>query len=270
MKEETHMEVRIAYLRPAQIISRLKESPVVFVPLAPLEWHGPHLPMGVDAFNAQHVALAGCRKVGGLVWPTLFWGTERERSEQELKNLGFEPDRYVVGMDFPNNSLPSAYCAEEILALVVRETLKLVERLGAALAVIVNGHGAINHNEVLKRLAVEFNNTSSLKVHVRIALRREEIDAGAIGHAAAGETSLMMYHCPETVELTALPPKDQPMRYRDFAIVDGPGFEGKGHPHKIVENDPRTEASAALGRELFETTVEELAAEVRSLLKQVR
>jgi hypothetical protein len=85
------MDLRIAYLRPNQILSRLAETPVIFVPVAPLEWHGPHLPLGVDAINAERTAEAICEKAGGLVWPTIHFGTEQERPAQVLRNLGIDP-----------------------------------------------------------------------------------------------------------------------------------------------------------------------------------
>ncbi len=263
------METRIAYLRPGQIAARLRKAPVVFIPIGPLEWHAPHLPLGVDPLNAEQVALAVCERIGGVVWPTLFWGTERERPPAVLEHLGFRRDEWIVGMDFPGNVLPSAYCREEILALLVHETLRLVARMGAKVAVIVNGHGAVNHNETLKRLAAERNHEGVLHVHLRMAMPRQKIEDGSIAHAGSDETSLMLHYAPETVRLRELPPPRRRMRYRDFSIVDGPGFDGKGHPDRIVEDDPRTKSSSAHGRAIFETTVKELTDEVRALLKTI-
>ena len=69
------METRIAFLRPREVLTRLVEAPVIYIPLGPIEWHGPHLPFGVDPFNAEFVAGEVCRLAGGVVWPTQFWGT---------------------------------------------------------------------------------------------------------------------------------------------------------------------------------------------------
>ena len=264
------MEKRVAYLRPGQVVGRLKKSSVIFVPVAPMEWHGPHLPLGVDAFDAEEVAMGVCEKVGGCVWPTLFWGSERERSPKELGYLGFKPHEYVVGMDFPKNCLPSPYSPEDVFGVVIRETLRLVGTMGPKLAVLVNGHGAFNHIETLKRLAIEFTNTTDLRVYFRLAFPQDLIDAGTIAHAGADETSLMMYFHPETVDLKTLPPKGKKFKYRDFAIVDGPGFEGKGRPDKIVEDDPRTLSSVERGRKFYQRSVNEIAEEVRLILKGLK
>jgi len=260
------MEHRLAYLRPGQIQEKLRAAAVAYLPLGPLEWHGPHLPLGMDPLNAEQVALGACARTGGIVWPTLFWGTERERPPQVLKNLGLNPDQHVVGMDFPGNAVTSAYCHEEIFGLLVRELLRHAQLMGARLAVLVNGHGAVNHIAVLQRLAAEINHTQTLRVLVCMAMPQAKIADGSIGHAAGDETSMMLFYHAPSVSLESLPSVDQPMRYKDHAIVDGPGFDGHGHPDHIVEDDPRKTASVEKGRALFETTVSELIQTIRSIL----
>ena len=241
-------ECRIAHLRPGMVQRRLAEAALVYIPVGPLEWHGPHLSFGVDPFNAEAAAMEACRRTGGLVWPTQFWGTERERSPDELAGVGLDPEAYVVGMDFPRNSLPSAYCPEETFAILVRELLRQVRSLGARLAVIVNGHGAVNHIHVLKRLETEFNNTTDLRVHVRIAVPLDLIEAGELDHAGSFEASLMMHEHPDTVDLSELPPRPEPMMYRDFAVVDHEGFTGQSPEGRLGDRgDPRVAASARAG-----------------------
>jgi len=262
-------EIRLSHLRPAEVRQRLAACPVMYLPLGPLEWHGPHMPLGTDPLNAENVSLGVCRRIGGIVWPTQFWGTERERSPKQLRALGFEEDQYVVGMDFPRNTLPSAYCPEEILALLLREDLRQIRTLGARLAVIVNGHGATNHGQVLERLAIEFNHATDLRVHVRMAMPQDDIDHGSIGHATDTETSLMIHLCPSTVDLKALPPLPTPLHFNEFAIVDGPGFDAKGSPDRIVLEDPRTGASPQKGQAVSKQTVEELVNEINRILKEI-
>ena len=259
-------ECRIAFLRPKEIKDRLDSAPLVYVPIGPLEWHGPHLSFGVDPFNAEAAAVETCRHTGGLVWPTQFWGTERERSPEALASLGLDPKAYVVGMDFPSNSLPSAYCAEETFALLLRELLRQVRELGARLAVVVNGHGAVNHNEVLKRIEVEFNNTTDLRVYVRTAVPLAMFEAGQLDHAGSFEASLMMHEHPDTVDLGELPPHPEPMLYCDYAIVDHEGFTGQSPDGRLGDSaDPRTDTSAERGRELRQKIVSEVVAEVQKL-----
>lgn len=264
------MECRIQYLRPAQIQSRLKQFSAVYVPVAPLEWHAPHLPYGTDPLNAEAAALAACALSGGLVWPTLYFGSERERSPKQLKSLGFPTGSYIVGMDFPRNPLPSMYCPEDVFGVIVRETLREVALTGAKLAVLVNGHGGENHIAAMKRLAIEFSNTTPLRVHLRVAAPDPSKGQISMDHAGAAETSIMMHLCPESVDLKQLPPVSQPLKYADFSIVDGPGFDGYGAPSYSVPatSDPRRSASAKIGKDLLAETARDLADDAKKLLKK--
>ena len=70
---------RIEWLRPAEIIAEMTQRPLVYLPVGPLEWHGPHLPIGTDPLDAQAVARRVAARTGGLVMPTFFCGTERLR-----------------------------------------------------------------------------------------------------------------------------------------------------------------------------------------------
>ena len=123
-------EVRFELLRPSQLIAERQRCPLVFLPLGPLEWHGPHLPVGTDPIVAHQVSLRLAREVGGVALPPLFVGTERERSPQMLRNIGFEGDEYIVGMDFPGLPMHSLYLPEEVLAVVVRAYLGVLVRRG--------------------------------------------------------------------------------------------------------------------------------------------
>lgn len=263
-------EFRIAYLRPSQILKRLADVSVVYIPLAMLEWHGPHLPYGTDPLSAERIADDACRLTGGLVWPTVYFGTERERSPKELESLGFSKDQYVVGMDFPANSLPSAYCSEEIFGIIVREALREVASLKAKLAVIVNGHGGANHVAVLHRLTTEFNHTTALHV-LMPAWRPPAKPRPGGGHADWIETSMMMSICPQSVDLSELPDRSRRLRFVDFGIVSGGGFSGKGPADKTVEdsNDPRLNSTAEMGRQELKDEADWLAKQVQEQLNRL-
>jgi creatinine amidohydrolase len=260
--------VRFELLRPGEIVAERERCPVIYLPIGPLEWHAPHLPFGTDALNAEAVARLVAEKVGGVVLPTLFCGTERERSPKMCQDLGFPVDSYIVGMDFPANAIPSLYYREEFFALLVRETLDRVIRLGYKLVVIVNGHGAANHIQTLQRLCREFTALSPARVLFTVAFPVNSRFAHSIGHADAGETSLMMDLHPASVDLGQLPTLDQPLRNVDYAIVDSETFDGAPTPDFTVREyaDPRRNASAARGRELLEETVCEISEMVRAAL----
>jgi len=254
-------EVRFEMLRPGELNAEAKRSPLVFLPVAPLEYHGPHLPVGMDPINATQCALEACRRLGkGVVHPTLYWGTERERPDWMLESLGFKKDDWVVGMDFPTAIWKSHYQPEHLFGLVVAATLEMLIATGYKVIVMVNGHGAWNQLETLERLARHYSHTTDALVVWKLAFTLDVSEKNLAGHADLFETSLMMYYEKELlggrklVDLSALPPRNVPIHYKDFSIVDGPGFSGKPSPDKVTATDPR-DATAEKGRQVFEETV---------------
>ncbi len=267
-------EVRFEFLRPGQLNAERERCPLVFLPVAPLEYHGPHLPVGMDPLNANECALEACRRLGkGVVHPPLFWGTERERPDWMLESLGFRKGDWVVGMDFPTATWKSHYQPEHLFALVVAATLEMLIAGGYRLIVIVNGHGAWNQLETLERLAKHYSHTTDARVVWKLAFTLDVSEKNLAGHADLFETSLMLYYEQERfggaklVDLSTLPPRNVPIRYPDFSIVDGAGFSEEPSPGRVTATDPR-DASAAKGKQVFEETVKMYVRLVEEALKE--
>lgn len=260
---------QIAFLRPDQILAEMQRCPLAYLPVGPLEWHGPHLPIGTDPFNAEKVAQLAAEKTGGLVLPTFYWGTERERSPQLLDWLGFEQNEWIVGMDFPANSLPSMYASEEIFALAMREQLRLAIHLGFKLVAVISGHGAENQLEVLERLANEFNAESPAHVLVMLPFIKNQEGVMQVGHASKIETSVMLALHPEQVKLEALPGGPEPLRNTDWAIVDYLTFSGTPAPdHTVSEQDDPRRATADEGWENIRLATAEIVSRVEIALNK--
>ncbi len=252
-------QVEVQYLRPAQILAGCENTSLVFLPTGPLEWHGPHLPLGVDPLLAREAAVGLAQKLGGVVMPTLYLGTERERSPEMLRNLGFADDKYIVGMDFPDNSLKSLYAVEEVFALVVRECLRgLILDWGFRRIAIINGHGGENHLKVLQRLVREF--TAKTEASLIMLMPMLDWPNGGSGHASLGETESMMCAYPDTVDLSTLPEPDQPLQNTRWAIVDDRTFQGSPAEDFTVspEEDPR-QADRDHGAVILARTLEQMA-----------
>jgi creatinine amidohydrolase len=254
-------EIRIECLRPGQLNEEQERCPLVFVPIGPLEYHGPHLPVGMDAINATQCALEACRRLGkGVVHPTLYWGTERERPEWMLKSLGFKGSDWIVGMDFPAAIWKSHYYQEHLFALVVAGAVEMLIEGGYKVIVLVNGHGAWNQLETLDRLAKHYSHTTDSLVVWRLAATLDVTEKNLAGHADDFETSLMLYYqnavyeTDSMVDISQLPDKGVPIHYPDFSIVDGPGFSENPSPDRVVQTDPR-EATADKGEGNFEEMV---------------
>ncbi len=259
---------QMQYLRPEEILQEMRQTPVAYLPLGLLEWHGPHLPLGVDAFNAETVCRLAADESGGLVWPTQYFGTERERDPELLDALGFERDTYIVGMDFPANSLPSPYASEEAFAIIIREQFRMIARMGFKVIATVSGHGATNQLETLKRLAAEFNAAGQARVLVELPFVADDTGVMAVGHASRIETAVMQAIAPETVRLDNLPALPEPLKNAAFAIVDYLTFSGQPSPERTVHDfdDPRL-ATADDGYDHMRRAAAKIAAAVKTALQ---
>ncbi len=265
--------IKYELLRPGQLIQERERCPLIFLPVAPLEYHGPHLPLGMDAINATFCAYETCKTVGkGLVFPTVYCGTERERPAWMLESLGFKSTDWVVGMDFPTALWKSHYYQEHIFGMILANKIEMLIAHEYKLIVIVNGHGAVNHMETIDRVAKHYSNTTDSLVVWSIALPDKVNSENLAGHAALVETSLMLYYQElygddSLVDLTTLPERNEPIHYTDFSIVDAPGFTKNPGKDKVVTTDPR-DATPEFGKEIFTNTVKKFVKLTEDALKE--
>ncbi len=258
--------IRYELLRPDQIVRARLRAPVVYLPMGPLEWHGPHLPVGTDMLHAQTMALEAARRTGGLVLPPLPLGTETYFDEERLRHRGFNGDERIFGMDYPGFMLPSLYVEESIMGVVVHELIRALKRQEFKVIVIVNGHGASNQLSTLKRIATEASEPGA----VTVLVTGYRFDTEYREHAAMRETSYVLAHYSDTVDLSALPPASEALSYGKFGILDGPVCMGNPSPGFAVrdEEDPRL-AVPELGRQDVGREADRIAEKVKKALKEV-
>ena len=265
-------KVEFELMRPGEIVEARRSVPAVFVPVGPLEWHGPHMPVGTDGLHAWHVSVRVAREVGGVVLPPLYAGTDTlrvpGRGPEQLGSLGLEDDARVVGMDFPTFPVKSLYYEESVFGLVVREVVRALKRDAYRLIVLANGHGAANQQQTLSRIALEESEPPDVRVvHLNVWAPPEppQLDPG---HAERGEAAVMLALLGDRVRLDELPAED-PLPYRDYGIVDGPAFDGNPTADFTVrpEADPRGVTSED-GERILEREVRVLTARVQEELAQ--
>lgn len=255
MKEERKVRtVQFELLRPNEILKEKEKCSIVYLPIGPLEWHGPAMPYGTDAIAATEIARRTARNIGGIVMPTLYMGTEKKRRKETLDSIGLDNNEYIVGMDFPKNLMTSLYAREDIFALVVREHLRILVKQGYKLIVIINGHGASGQMSQLSRLADEFTGETDSKVISVLGLVPLDEHDKDLGHATRLETSVQMAINEDSVDLKQLPPISEKIKSADYGIVDAATFAGEPNEDKTVIFDPR-EATAELGEKYIEAAV---------------
>lgn len=246
-------------LVPAELQQETAGRSLVYQPVGSMEWHGPHMGMGMDTANANAVALACAARTGGVVMPPLYIGTETPRSPQTLRRLGFTGSERIVGMDFPANSVRSFYWPPDLFEQIVRCQTQMLLDMGFRQIVWMNGHGADAQIEILQRVCKEASARSGCCVMTLMTLC-EGCGAG-LGHAGLAETAIFARLCPEAVELDRLPPKPEPLYNTQYAIVDNDTFTQGPNEDYSVRYDPR-DATPELGASILAYTVDQCVSAV--------
>ncbi len=208
----------VELLTPHQIEARLARASVAYLPLGSLEFHGPHLPIGLDALTAHGICLEAAGRSGGVVLPAMHQavGGEHMRYPWTLMSRGAEP-------------------IEALLA----ETLERLDELGVRRFVILSGHFADEQRDLVARVADGWNATGAVSQAVARTLGEAPDPPVAPDHAGRFETLLLHALSPELVDLGRLPdldafpaPSDEDPFGRDRHRID--------HPlHGVFGPDPR-------------------------------
>ncbi|MCF8542997.1 MAG: creatininase family protein [Candidatus Nanopelagicales bacterium] len=181
-------ECRLDRLTSQQAAERLAVASVAYVPIGSIEYHGPHLPMGVDMVTALGVCTEAARRSGGVVLPPSYLAN----GCLDLPHtLTFEP------------------------ALVEVWTRSVVEQLhhrGVGVVVLLTGHGPLDLIHLLKRVARESDGPEArayglcwLELNAALLPGPEQGEPTVIDHASTVETSWMLALEPDLVHLGELP-----------------------------------------------------------------
>ncbi len=247
--------VRYEELRPHQIVEEREACSLAWLPIGGLEWHGEHNPVGVDTLGANAVAIRCAEKLGGLRFPPLYYGENREAYLMETDH---DPGGLIKQkMALPEENFAPGYMGRsvqeqdraylELLIHIMRE----IKSLGFPLITIIAGHYPLRHHaasaaewfSVMCRPARAWG-TSGFEL-----VRAQNPHIG--DHAGAWETSMMMAACPGLTDLSRLPedPETKPI-----------GVSGR---------DPREHASADFGEEGLALIVDAIAARTAQIAEEM-
>jgi len=181
-------ECRLDRLTSPQAADRLAHAAVAYVPIGSIEFHGPHLPMGVDIFTAYGLCLEAARRSGGVVLPPSY---------------------------LANGCLDLPHTLTFDPSLVEAWTRSVVEQLhhrGVEVVVLLTGHGPLDLIHLLKRVAKECDRPGArayglcwLELNAAHLPEPETGEPTVIDHASTVETSWMLALEPDLVHLHELP-----------------------------------------------------------------
>ena len=226
-------EVRYERLHPVELRERVASAPLAFVPIGTIEFHGEHLPFGVDGFEAHGICVRAAELAGGVVLPPLY---------------------------LASGCLDLPFTLSFELTLVeqwVRATLRQLAHRGFRAVVVLTGHGPLDLNHLLKRVAAEIEQEHSevstyalcwLELNAARLSAPETGEPTCVDHAARVETSLMLALEPELVHLDRL--------------SEDPTAAHEG----IYGPNPRFTASREFGETQIRSGAELLAQRARDLL----
>ena len=168
-------------LTAPELTTVLEQTSLVYVPVGSLEFHGPHLPLGMDTIHVYEFCLRAAEQTGGVVLPPTYWNANGHR--------GWTGSLLV---------------RERTFRAIIRDIFELLFEQGAKLIVASTGHWPTKQGVTIANLAREFmRKHPQTKVLVLDPFGCHPTDPKA-DHAGKKETSLMLTLRPELVHMDTL------------------------------------------------------------------
>jgi creatinine amidohydrolase len=199
-------ETRAELLSPAELDAALERAPIVYVPLGSLEFHGPHLPIGLDSLNAHGVCTAAAQRAGGIVLPVIYQGIGGGHGDYP----------WSIMMAGPTG-----------LSAHLRTTLERLEGFGVRTAVLFTGHFAPEQLDVVDEVAAAWNATESALRVVGTGVNRCPDAPFAPDHAGVFESTLLYAIAPDLVHVDRLPP-----------LAERPAVDPGDDPYGLHRHEP--------------------------------
>jgi creatinine amidohydrolase len=227
------VEQRFERLRPAELEALVAKAPIAWVPVGTLEFHGPHLPFGVDAFESHGLAREAAARAGGVVLPPTYLACSC--------------------LDMPY----TLSFSHEVVAASVRETIEQLANRGFSAVVVLTGHCPLDLLHLLKRVCAEASAGREdlaaygccwLELNAARLTGPQEGEPRVADHAALVETSWMLALEPDLVRLDRL--------------ADDPEAVHAG----VYGRNPRFTASGEWGRSTIDAAATLLAQRATGLL----
>jgi len=184
---------------PEEVWAEMERASIIYLPIGPLENHGPHNALGMDALRPWDVMLRAAQITGGIVHPPLYVGcagAPPSWSREELRAAGEKA--------YP----PSLFVSREVCALLYEELFESLADLGFRVCMAFGGHGPVA--ALLRELAERLgHHVGAMRIWAggegSFDLRQvADADTGArvMDHAGRYETSMLMAHREELVDLS--------------------------------------------------------------------
>ena len=266
-------KVRLEEMFPWEISAAMAETPICYLPLGTLEWHGEHAAVGLDALKAHAVCVRAAQRSGGLVAPPIYWSTDWR---EDLPDGGYltggieRGERYHV----PGSMF---WLRPETFHNLLLDVYEAMRRRGFKAIVVLSGHWSIEHNiAAILSTGEEFRRTHPTTGWLLLTDQEVVPDLHyPVEHAAGGETSLLLAIRPDLIALDKTFETDRSLR--PYYAGEPEHLRRRGEsPNRYIGVNPAVadssnypeDASDERGRMLLETIVERVAVRAHTLLNE--
>ena len=181
---DSTQQVQMELMAPQELDAAIANKSVVYIPLGAIEYHGPHLPIGLDCLTSHGLCLQVAKKIGGVVMPPLYYGM--------TGSIGHHPWTICVEGE------------EEFLA-ILRTTLRRLQDFNIDLAVVFTGHFGRRQLAALQVLEKEWAEGNNGMKLLYLSIHNCPNASLKGDHGAIFETSVLTQLRPELVHLDRLP-----------------------------------------------------------------
>lgn len=230
-------ELRYERLHPAELREAVERAPIAYLPIGTLEFHGEHLPFGVDSFEAHGLCRRAAAFSGGVVLPPVYLAS----GCLDLPfTLSFE---------------------HELVERWVTATIDQLAHRGFRVVVALSGHGPLDLTHLLKRVCEQAQQRHRdlaayglcwLELNAAALSAEEDDEPTCVDRAARVETSWMLALEPDLV--------------RTERLADDPLATHLG----VYGANPRFTASAQFGERQIAAAAHLLAQRASGLLAETR
>ncbi len=201
--EENHIS-RITWVEYDRRVS--EDNPVVIVPVASTEQHGPHTPLGCDAIVGAEIADEVGRRTGALIAPQIAYGY---KSQPRTGGGNHFPGNICIDAETLSclvNDIAQSLAAHGVrkicfLSSHVENQWFLIEGVQDALAAL--DAAGINDMRIACMSYYEF-----FSPEVRDAVFGDKFISWEVEHGAVMTTSILLHRRPEVVDRDAIPEHD--------------------------------------------------------------
>nr|MDD6336492.1 creatininase family protein [bacterium] len=240
--------VEAKYMRPGELLAMLDKAPIAYLPVGTIEWHGRQNPLGCDAIKVERLLIEVAKRMGGVVMPALYFGTDSFWDCGHGIGNGMDS---VAGFKLPGSyyRIPDQLFYDLLHAACANYLDRGFKRV-----IMASGHNASIQGQIMQAVAHDFQNEEGVGP-VFAMMEFDTMEKGPLrdktgDHAGGYETSMMMYLAGERVNMAANEGQEIP------ALASSNAF-------------PLAQASAKMGEERFIQQVEGTCRLVEGMLREL-